>query len=82
MVETGETEKYIRKRRFTETGDQTQVSRDRKETRRTLREKRVNSNVSYVNVASSGQLVLRKWFIQLNEFAFSSLFSSSGGTPL
>ena len=33
---------------------QRQVPRYREETRRTLREKRVNSNISYVNVASSG----------------------------
>ena len=41
-------------------GGKTQVPRYREETRRTLREKRVTSSISYVNVTSSGQFVLRK----------------------
>ena len=44
--------------------------------------KRVNSNISYVNVASSGQVVLKKWFIHLRGSAFFSLFLSSGRVAL
>ena len=47
-----------------------------KKTRRTLEEKRVNSNISYINVASLDQLVWRKWFIHLIRSEFSSLFFS------
>ena len=54
MVGIWEKEKYIKERGFTEKGGKTQVSRYREETRRTLREKRVNSNISYVNVVSLG----------------------------
>ena len=60
----------------------TQVPRYREKMRRTLREKRVNSNIFYVNVAFSGEFVLRKGFIHLIRSAFSSLFFSSSRAPL
>ena len=83
MVEILENEKYIRKKGvYRKEGGKTQVSRDREETRRAMREKRVNSNIFNVNVVSLGQFVLRKWFIHLLRSAFSSLFFSSGRIPL
>ena len=60
----------------------TQVPRYKEEMRRTLRENRVNSNISYVNVASLGQFGLRKWFTHLIRSVFSSLFFSSGRVSL
>ena len=61
---------------FTEKRGKTHVPRYREKTRRTMGEKRVNSNVSYINVASLDQLVWRKWFIHLIRSEFSSLFFS------
>ena len=82
MVKIWEREGYIRKGRFTERWIWTQVSRDKEETRRTLREKRVNNSNSYVIVASSDKLVKINWFTYLIRSAFSSLFLSLGEAPL
>ena len=49
-----EGEVYKKKEVHGKKGGKTQVPRYKEETRRTLRENRVNSNISYVNVASSG----------------------------
>ena len=56
----------------------TRVSREKKETRRTLRKKRVNSNNSYVTVASSDKLDKINWFTYLIQSTSSSLFLSLG----
>ena len=50
-------EEYIRIGGFTERKIQMKIPRYREETRRKLREKRVNSNISNVNGAFSSQLV-------------------------
>ena len=66
-------------------GSKDKYQKTKKETRRTLREsreRRVNSNNSYVNVVSSGLSILRKWFIPLIRLAFFFLFFSSSGVPL
>ena len=52
-----EGEVYKRKGVYRERG---RKKRYGEEMRRTLGEKRVNTNISYVNVASSGQVVLKK----------------------
>ena len=71
-----------KKRKVHRERGRTQVLRGKEETGRTLRDKRVNSNNSYVSVVSSGQFVLRKWFIPIIRLAISSLFFSSDGVPL
>ena len=45
---------YKKRRVYREKGETEILPRYGEETRKTLREKRVNSNISYVNVASSG----------------------------
>ena len=67
---------------MTERGIWTQVSREKKETRRTLKEKKLNSNNSYVIVASLDKLERKNWFTYLIRSAFSSLFFSSSEAPL
>ena len=58
------------------------TKKERRRTHRESRVRRVNSNNSYVIEASSGQLVLKKWFFSIIRLAFYSLFFSSGGVPL
>ena len=55
-----EGEVYKKKEVHGKKGGKTQVPRYKEETRRTLRENRVNSNISYVNVASSGPIWIEK----------------------
>ena len=71
-----------KKRKVHRERGRTQVLRGKEETGRTLRDKRVNSNNSYVSVVSLGQFVLRKWFIPIIRLAISSLFFSLGGVLL